>query len=209
MRMRGLPAQWMQKYRVHKGERLPISTLFMSGLFVGIILTNLQKSFLMESGGILNTDSLYAMRELKVDGCVLFYECLKQRLGSALLLAVLSTTYLGFVVCGGAALWYGICGGSLLAISVLRYGLKGLLLIIVGLLPQFFLYVPAFVLLLRWGEDVYRRIYVHKNIKSETGKRLLPHKLFVLLGILALVVTGCVLEAYVNPGILRGLLKIF
>ncbi|MBR1930459.1 MAG: stage II sporulation protein M [Lachnospiraceae bacterium] len=208
--MKGLPTHLMQKVKLSKIERLPIAALFMAGLFAGIIMVRLGKDFLPNNTRILDENTLYDMKYMTVDSGVLFYYCLKQRLGTALCIAILSTTYLGLVVCGGIALWYGVCGGVLLSVAVTRYSLKGILLLSVGLLPQFLIYIPAFVLLLRWGERVFQWIYVQKRIKNEARENfLLPRCILQLLGILALFLLGCVLESYVNPYFLQGLLKIF
>lgn len=179
-------------------------------MLAAIVAVNIGKNLVLENSTLLNEYTLYNMKYMTVDSSVLFYYILKSRLFSVLVITILSTTYLGMVVCAGASLWYGVCAGSYLALAVLRYGVKGVLLVLAGVLPQFFLYVPAMVLLIRWCEGIYRGIYLYKGIKNEAGgSLLLPRRILQYVGIIALMLIGCVLESFVNPHIMMGLLKIF
>ena len=64
-------------------------------------------------------------------------------------------------------------------------------------------------MMLGWGEDLYRAIYsiglnIHVADKTFVVKKL------GWLGVIAfLTFLGCVMEGYVNPGILIGYLKVF
>lgn len=199
-----------QKFgKVAMGE-LPIATIFAMGMFLAVIIVNLGKNIFLKNTTLLDENTLYNMKYMTVDSSVLFYYILKSRLTSVFLIVILSTTYLGMIVCAGATLWWGICAGTYLALAVLRYGIKGVLLVLAGVLPQFFLYAPAMILLIRWCEKLYRGIYLYKGIKNETGdSRLLLRSILQFLCMLALVLTGCVIESFINPYFMMGLLKIF
>lgn len=208
--MKGFPIRMSQRFGKVAMGKLPIATIFAIGMFLAVIIVNLGKNILLENTTLLDEYTLYNMKYMTVDSSVLFYYILKTRLKSMILLVILSTTYLGMIVCAGATLWYGVCAGGYLAMAMLRYGVKGILLVVAGVLPQFILYVPAFVLLIRWCEGVYRGIYLYKGIKTEAGDSLLlPRYLLQLVCILALVLIGCILESFINPHIMTGLLKIF
>ena len=189
-------------YHVKHGK-LPLLTIFTVGVFAGMVIMNLGKSILLENTGLLDEYTLYQMKYMTVDNSALFCYVLWERLKSLLFLAVLSTTYLGLVVCGGITLWYGICGGAFLAVSVLRYGVKGILLVLVGLFPHYMIYVPGMIILLLWCQRINRKIYFEK---TELG---IIHSLLQLLGILLIFLVGCVLESFLNPYFLRGFLQIF
>jgi len=186
-----------------KSERLPLLTIFTVGVFAGMVIMNLGKSILLENTGLLDEYTLYEMKYMTVDNSALFCYIIGTRLRSLLTLAVLSTTYLGMLVCGGVTFWYGICGGAFLAASVLRYGVKGILLVIVGLFPHYLIYVPAMIVLLLWCQRLNRKIYFEKTELS------VLHSLIQLVGILLVFLVGCVLESFLNPYFLRGFLQIF
>lgn len=186
-----------------RGDRLPIATIFMAGLFAGILLMNFGKSILLKNTGLLDEYTLYHMKYMTVDSSALFYYVLRNRLSRVLVLAVLSTTYLGMVVCIGAGFWYGMCAGAFLGAAVIRYGLKGILLVLTGIFPQYLIYVPAVLALLLWCRRIHRAIYYDRE------EHFLPRYLLQLIGILLAIVAGAALESFLNPYLMIGLLKTF
>lgn len=199
----------MNKYHLKVGK-LPFLTIFTVGVFFGVFVMNLGKSILLENTGLLDEYTLYQMKYMTVDSVALFYYVLRQRLGSMLVLAVLATTYLGIAVCGGMVLWYGVCTGVLLAAAVIRYGIKGILLVLVAMFPQYLIYIPAIIGMLFWCGKLYRMIYLDRSLTTDGEKTFfLPKCLLQLVGILCVFVVGCVLESFLNPLFMKGLLKIF
>ena len=168
---------------------------------------NIGKSILLDKTGVFDEEVLYHMKYMTVDCNALFYYVLRKRLLTVLILAVLSTTYLGMAVCVGAALWYGAAAGGLLAVMMLRYGMKGILLAAASLFPHYLIYFPAIFTLLAWGESVYACIY--HRIGADMEKNNLMKKTGQLAAVLGMTVAGCALEGYVNPAVFMSLLKIF
>ena len=195
--------------------------VFLTGFFLGTVIMNMGKSILLEKTGLLDEYTLYHMKYMTINSNALFYYVLRQRLGTLLVMAVFATTYLGLAVEIGVVLWYGLAGGSFLSALIIRYGLKGVLFAVTGMIPQYLLYVPAMVLLLFWCENVCRSIYFRHTVYAENDghgiRRNIPLlqkktpiiRLLLLGGIAVLVIMGCMLESYVNPFLLSGLLKVF
>lgn len=199
----------IRRYRMREGK-LPLVTIFMAGLFAGMFIMNFGKSILLEDTGFLDEYTLYHMKYMTVDSGALFYYILRHRLGRLIVLAVLSTTYLGFAVCVGVVFWYGMCAGAFLAAAVIRYGIKGILLVLAGMFPQYLVYIPAMVFMLLWCQNLYRSIYLIRGTGMEAaGGFFLPRRLLQLLGILLVFMVGCILESFLNPHLMAGLLKIF
>lgn len=195
--------------RVHTG-RLPYLVIFSAGLIIGVLLMNMGKSLLLDNTGLLDEYSLYHMKYMTVDGNALFIYILQQRLKDVLVLAVMSTTYLGLVVAGGMLLWYGASAGMFLSAAVIRYGMKGVLLALTSVFPQYLLYVPAMICLIVCCEQTCRSIYFKTSLSMEDSVRgTIPKRLAQLAVIMTVVIIGCALESYVNPYLLSGLLKIF
>ncbi len=196
------------KKKIRVEGRLPLLYLFAAGVALGIIFMNIGKGTLLEGAGLLSQESLYHMKYMTIDKNALFWYVAGMRLKKVMVLAVFSTTYLGLVaVCVMTAGW-GVTVGMFLSAAFLQYGAKGLLLVITSVFPQFLLYVPALFFLLKWCEQICRGIYFEKNLRL-AGKNALLVKLLQLLGIVAVTITGTVLESYVNPIIVKKLLKIF
>ena len=182
---------------------------FGAGLFLGFLIMSLGKSILLTNTGLFDEDTLYHMKYMTVDSSALFCYVLRKRLCLLLILSVAVTTYLGLVVCAATLFWYGFSAGVFLSALMLRYGLKGAVLAVVGILPQYLLYVPAFLLFLKWAEHLYRSIY-SRGMGADAGEKGFAwRKAGQLAVILGLVIIGCLLEGYVNPKLLLGYLKIF
>lgn len=199
----------MNRYHVQKG-RLPYGPIFLTGVLAGILLISLGKRILLENTGLLDEYTLYHMKYMTVDSSALFYYVLRLRLKSAITLAILATTYLGVFVCAGTAFWYGLSAGTLLATVVIRYGLKGILFAFAGVLPQYIIYVPTILALLLWCENLNRSIYFRNNVITDAGSSVVwPKRLAQLAVILCVLILGCLLESFMNPGLLEKFLKIF
>ena len=125
-------------------------TLFCAGLIAGILVINMGKSILLGDGGMFDESTLYHLKYMTVDSNALFCYVFRKRLIRILGLAVLSTTYLGLVACMGASLWYGFSAGAFLTTLAIRYGIKGILLAVISMFPQYLIYVPVILALLFW-----------------------------------------------------------
>lgn len=164
---------------------------------------------MLEHTGIFDEDTLYRLKYMSVDGNALFCYILRKRMTVLLVMAVLATTYLGYVVCVGAAGWCGMSAGVFLSALLLRYGLKGLVLALISVFPQYLFYIPAVMMLLGWSEELYRAIY-SRSRTGEVWERSYLLKKAGWLGAIGLtVLLGCMVEGYINPGLLIGYLKIF
>lgn len=196
------------------GKRIPLGSarllpVFCLGVLAGISAIGFGKSILLEHTGIFDEDTLYRLKYMSVDGNALFCYVFRKRLTVFLVTAVLTTTYLGYAVCVGAAAWCGMSAGAFLTTLFFRYGLKGLVLALVSIFPQYLFYIPAIMMMLGWSEDLYRAIY-SRSRTADIWDRIFILKKAGWLGAIALtILLGCILESYINPGLLIGYLKIF
>ena len=189
--------------------KLPLRFLFLTGFVTGLCAVYFARGILLEDAGMLDEDMLYRMKYMTVDSNALFCYVFRKRMEVLILLAVLSTTYLGYVACMGAAVWCGMSSGIFLATLTVRYGIKGIVLAIISMFPQYLFYIPAIIMMLGWGEDLYRAIY-SRGLNIHVADKTFVVKKLGWLGVIAfLTFLGCVMEGYVNPGILIGYLKVF
>lgn len=198
-----------KSFRLNPGQR-NILALFCAGLLAGILVLYIGKSILLENTGLFDEDTLYHMKYMTVDSSALFCYILRKRIGKLLILAVLSTTYLGLAACMGTVFWYGMSAGVLLASLTIRYGVKGIVLAVISIFPQYLIYVPVMLVMLTWCETVFRGIY-HRNGGGyeAVNKGFLLRQTGQLAAIIAAMTAGCLAEGYINPYILKGFLKIF
>ncbi len=190
-------------------DKFSFGMIFLVGLIAGILTMNFGKSILLENTGLLDETMLKQMSSAFPDSNALFAFVLRKRLILMAVMVLLATTYLGMVACGALDLWYGFSTGAFLAAALLRYGFKGILLVASGVLPQYLFYGPALYALLLWCDRTCRMIYCKGYRYGEDAKtpillgRVLP-LVFILVGLLI----GCFLESYVNPGILKGFIRL-
>ena len=183
--------------------------VFGAGLLAGILIMYIGKGILLEDTGFFDTYTLCRIKLMEIDRNALFYFVFRKRVFALIVMAVLVTTYLGMAVCVGRVFWYGMSAGVFLCTMLLRYGVKGGLLAAGCLLPQYLLYVPAMLLFLRWAEEVYRGIYSRGSVMGGGSRGVPAKKMWQLAGIFGMITAGCLLEGYLNPGVLMTLLKIF
>lgn len=184
--------------------------VFCVGLLAGLLVMNGGKSVLLDNTGFFDAYTLYHIRDMTVDQNALFYYVFRKRILGMLAMAVLSTTYLGLAACLGGVFWCGMSAGAFVTALVLRYGIKGILLAVVCLLPQYLVYVPALLAFLKWAEALYHGIYSRSGgAFAAEDKSFLAKKSGQLIAVLCAFAIGCLLEAYINPLLLVGYLKIF
>jgi len=184
--------------------------IFIIGICGGILLANLVKSELLSGTELLGENALLQARYAVIDNKSLFLRLLGQRLGEAMLLMLLSTTFLGLAAVWFYVLYYGLSLGLLLTTLLAGHGGKGLLLLAAGLLPQMLVYVPVWALLLALAERTCRRLYYLNGNEGLAGLKRMGIHLSAQTGLLLfMLAVGCWLEAYVNPCLLRLAVKIF
>lgn len=184
--------------------------LFIVGICGGILLANLVKSELLSGTELLGENALLQVRHAVIDSKSLFLRLLGQRLGEAILLTLLSTTFLGVAAVWFYAFRYGLSLGLLLTMFLSGYGVKGILLLVAGMLPQMLVYVPVWALLLALGERTCRRLYYLNGNEGQAGLKRMGVHLSAQAGLLLFALAaGCWLEAYVNPYLLRLAVKFF
>lgn len=186
--------------------------LFMIGLFLGILIVNVGYDTWIREGSLLGTDMIARLKNSTPDGGGMFGYIVKHRLFTVCMLGVLSTTMIGLPAVCGYICYVGLSAGCLLSVAVIRYGIRGLLLIAAGVLPQGILLIPAYIALFVWAVSVNRMLYSknpYKEAYMRYSRQIYLKKGIQIVGIAAVVIIGCLLESYVNPKVLHFILKIF
>lgn len=195
-----------EKYFIGKNS---YGMIFLMAFVAGIFIMSFGKSILLENTGLLDENMLRQMAVAFPEGNALFAFVLRKRMTLVVIMAVLATTYLGVGIGIAAVAWYGLSAGMFLTAALLRYGLKGFLLVAAGVLPQYLVYVPAFYALLLWCDQTCRMIYYKGYYHREDTKTpILFGRVLPLIVIIIGMIIGCILESFLNPDILQGVLKI-
>ena len=186
--------------------------LFTIGLFLGILIVNLGYDSWIKDGSLLGADMIVRLKNSVPDGNGLFDYIVRHRLFTVCMLGILATTIIGLPAVCGYICYAGLSAGCLLSVAVIRYGIRGLLLIAAGILPQGIVLIPAYIALFVWAVSVNRMLYSRNPYKEHYmrySRQIYIQKGLQIIGITAVVIIGCMLESYVNPKLLHLILKIF
>lgn len=186
-------------------------TLFF-GFFAGILGMILKQESLLYHTGFLDSYTLGPVKYLEPDTGRLLSAILMQRLGTAAFLVILSTTYLGSVAAYFYQVWSGAALGILTAGSVIRYGVKGMLLALGSLMPQQLILIPAFLILSAKCCGLCKNMYFRGIPGGAVGRervRFLIREGLNMTASILFIVAGCFIEAYISPGVLKLVLRLF
>lgn len=186
--------------------------LFMIGFFLGILIVNAGYDTWIRNGSLLGTEMILRLKNSVPDGGELFGYIVKHRLFTVFILGILGTTMIGIPAVYGYVCYTGFSAGCLLSVAVIRYGIRGLLLMAAGVFPQGILLIPAYIALFIWAVSVNRLLYArgsYGELYLRAGRQSYLKKGAEMTGIIIVVIIGCLLESYVNPKMLYFILKIF
>lgn len=168
--------------------------LFGICFFAGIVWITLLATGKTPENTLLNQSLSGAFLEEGWNRGALFLQCLYSRGMIMLLLILLSYTPLRKLTFRMVTVWVGISFGMLFKLFFCWYGVSGLGLLLVSILPHFLFYWMAYGLLY-WEMD-RQRLRLSKS----------PVGIFIAIGV---VIIGIAIESYVNPFLLKAYLKIF
>lgn len=184
----------------------------MIGLFLGILIVNAGYDTWIRNGSLLGTEMILRLKNSVPDGGELFGYIMKHRLFTVFMLGILGTTMIGIPAVCGYVCYTGLAAGCLLSVAVIRYGIRGLLLMAAGVFPQGLLLIPAYIALFVWTLNMNRLLYVKGSYGDHyirTGRQSYLKKGIEMISIVVVVIIGCLVESYVNPKMLHFILKIF
>lgn len=198
------------QFRIKNGYQM--AYLFLIGFFMGILIVNLGHDTWIRNGGLLGAEMVNRLKNSRPDGESLVGYILRHRLSAVCVLGLVSTTIVGMPALCAYICYTGLAAGCLLSVAVVRYGIRGILLIAGVLFPQAILLVPAYIGLFLWAANVNQILYAPRTQLEgyeRFGRRFYLKKSVQMAGITAVVIIGCLLESYVNPDIVHFILKIF
>ena len=164
------------------------AVLLLAGFLAGIACVCFFPGLFVQNPGFLDTDTLSGISEWNMNRTGLFLYCLQKRLGTALLLVLLALSGAGMICLIVFAAGSGLAAGMILTALSLRYGIRGSFFFLAALVPQQAVLVPGYCMLLEWC--------LHKKAASGVWISL------------AVIGIGCAVEGYVNPFILKAVMRL-
>lgn len=166
--------------------------LFMMGFVCGILYANFIARTYVTVTGIFHEYFLnqYTQTEIVTEDYLLYL--IQWRVVPFVFLAFTSNTKIRKPAALSYLLWTGFSAGVLAVGAVLRMGAKGMLLCIAALFPQIIFYALAYIIVLWY-------VYCYPESRWNNSKAF-----FVIF----MMAAGIIMEAYVNPGMLKWIMKI-
>lgn len=170
--------------------RKQLLAFFMPGFLFGILYVNLIMKKYTAEPGIFSDYFLNQFQSASIVAEEYIWYLIKIRTVPFLILLGLAFTKMRKAASIAFLAWTGFSSGMLLSMAVLSMGIKGSILCIVGILPQFLLYIPAYMVIIWYS-------YTYPQNRWNTQKS-------IFLGLTMLV--GIILEAYINPILMQAYL---
>lgn len=186
--------------------------IFFLGIIVGILLIFLFRNRLLTDIYVMNEEWVVYMQNGQVNSMSLFVYILMKRMRELGLFVLMSTTFVGLVCIYGYTGFLGVGTGMLMGVACLRYGLKGLMLLLTASFPQMFIYIPAYIYIFHLCYLLCVKLYFpHKDYwkSSSSTKVFLFKNLLAIVVVIVVVIIGILLESYVNPKIFFSFIKNF
>ena len=161
----------------------------LAGFLAGIVCVCFFPKLFVQSRGFLDTDTLSGFSEWDMNRTGLFLYCLQKRLGIALFLVLLALSGAGMACLILTAAGSGLAAGIILTTLSLRYGIRGSFFFLAALFPQQAVLIPGYGMLLEWC--------LHKRTAAGVWVSL------------AVIGIGCAIEGYLNPFILKAVMRLF
>lgn len=193
----------------NKKEYVIVSILFVIGIFLGVFFIN---NVGQEPKTLITEYLNQFIEKLKSTEDLNLIELLKTSIGQNIMLAIglwfFGTTIIGIPAVFGIVAYRGFCLGYTIAASISIMGIsKGIIFVLILLLLQNLLVIPAILALAVSGIKLYKSIMRDKT-KENVKIEMLRHTVFSLIMLMVLIVSS-VIEIFASTNILKLCIKYF
>ena len=165
--------------------------IFLIGFFGGILYFNIFAKHYLLSEGIFDEYYMeqYSSTEFKTSSYIWYI--IKIRVIPVIFCIIIASRWYGKFMGYIFLMWTGFASGTILTLAVFRFGIKGILLCIVGVLPHFICYITVYMVLFTY-------LLCYPDVRWNSTKTV-SVVLFLLLGIIT--------ETYINPVLMDIFIK--
>ena len=193
----------------NKKEYIVVSILFVIGIFLGVFFIN---NVGQEPRTQITEYVNQFIEQLKNAESLNTVELLKTSIGQNIILAIslwfFGTTIIGIPVVFGIVAYRGFCLGYTIAACISIMGIqKGILFVLILLLLQNLLIIPAILALSVSGIKLYQSITKDKR-KENVKLEMVRHTVFSLIMLIVLILSS-VIEIFISTNVLKLCIKYF
>ena len=193
----------------NKKEYVIIFLIFVIGIFSGVFFINhLQETPKTEITNYLN-QFIEKFKGLEsINNIELLKNSIMQNIGLAIVIWFFGTTVIGIPIVFAIILYRGFCLGYTISLCITIMGLgKGISFVLVTLLLQNILLIPAILALAVSGIKLYKSIVKDKT-KENVKIEILRHTVFSIIMLIILAIAS-VIEIFMSTNILKMVIKYF
>ena len=193
----------------NKKEYVIVSILFVIGIFLGVFFIN---NVGQEPKTLITEYLNQFIEKLKSSESLNLMELLKTSIGQNIILAIslwfFGTTIIGIPVVFGIVAYRGFCLGYTISACISIMGVsKGIIFVLILLLLQNLLIIPAILGLAVSGIKLYKSIMKDKT-KENVKVEMLRHTVFSFIMLILLGISS-VIEIFISTNILNLCIKYF
>lgn len=198
------------KTKLRKFGEVKIGILILGiGFLLGLIFSVAFKGLYWNQINIIDDKYISKIRDTILDHSVLLEYVLWNNLRIFILFWIFCSTALGIPYITLSLAYGGFKMGLFITVIMMRYGIKGILLLFAYTFPQFLVYLPVAFVCFRAGYWLCKSMY-HETRLGSKGKMERVVKHLGLIFVLAIVlILGCLMETYIGSFILQKILYLF
>lgn len=180
--------------------------LFFLGTVLGISAALIFRSTFKEK---LDLFPHGAVSSTVIDYGRLLNMVLVKNLKTYFMLWIFCLTTLGIPALSIFLSYKGLGTGFLLAVFIMQYGIRGILLYLTCLFPQCVIYIPVYILAMISGYRLCRALYHSGQLNDKSRKRIILDKLPMFIILAVLLAAGGLTETYINSTLMERVLLFF
>ena len=203
-------AELLEQHIVNNGkEYFIVLLMFIIGIFAGVLfVNNMQNDQNMQVTSYLSNFIEKFNGTENLNSAEILKNSILQNVMLVCILWFFGTTVIGLPVVFGIVLYRGFCLGYTISATIMVLGLsKGIAFILISLLLQNIIFIPAILAVAVSGFKLYKSIIKDRrkdNIKLE----ILRHTIFSIVMLVVLMLSS-VIEVFISTNILKGVIKYF
>lgn len=180
--------------------------IFFGSFLLGIVFANLCGKENLGQFGIFNTYFLKQFQYAKIQDTDLLAYILETRVPVLIILILSGMTSFWYPLQILFVVWNGGIFGFLCVSGIMNLGAGAILMMGTALFPQYIFYVVMYLILLKTFSQIHAPKEVVYGGSKESNRLWL---LFVSGLVLAIFMIGIMAEAYINPFLMKKVIKIF
>ncbi|BCN31407.1 hypothetical protein bsdtb5_27020 [Anaeromicropila herbilytica] len=172
--------------------------LLIFGVIIGTLFANIFKGVYLNNTALSDNIDISKIGTLNINYINLLKYVLINNYKKYFLIWLFNVTILGIPFMTLFIFYHGFCAGFIIAITTMQYGMKGILLFLTYLFPQYIIYIPVYIITLWKGYEICRGMNhsTNKGMKSKLQYAIKQLPIVLILGVILFL--GCILETYLN-----------